>query len=288
MDKTGTLYGVTSQGGGGKCDENSCAYVDDFGSAPRDAYNPGLGTVFSLTPPVAGHTAWTEQVVYSFAGNLVGVGPASSLLSSPDGGLYGTTARGGAAGRGTVFKLMPSGSGAGRWHRTMFYEFGRDSERDGISPMGPLHLDDSTDGGLVGTTYTSFGPDDRGAIFKLKPPSSGFGDWQETIAHYFTGSASFPLGGLNLDKATDTYYTTTSGGGEGACDLGGCGTVVALSPPSVGSGVDWRSTVLHTFGSGKDGKHPVAGMVRDAAGNFYGTTSEGGTQGMGTVFMITP
>jgi uncharacterized repeat protein (TIGR03803 family) len=286
MDKTGALYGVTSQGGGGTCEDKSCAYFRQVaGSVPEVQYNPGLGTIFRLKKAL--DRDWKEEVIYTFYGSIDGEHPESSVQSSPDGGLYGTVAHGGPYGFGTVFKLMPSRSGAGRWHKTMFYDFGAASD-DGIYPIGPLHLDNSTDGGLVGTTYGSFGPDARGAVFKLTPHAGGLARWHETIAHYFTGSGSFPLGGLNLDKATDTYYTTTSGGGEGACDLGGCGTVIALSPPSVGSGVDWRSTVLHKFGSGKDGKHPVAGMVRDAAGNFYGTTSEGGTQGMGTVFMITP
>jgi uncharacterized repeat protein (TIGR03803 family) len=279
MDKTGALYGVTSQGGGGTCDRSSCAYFNQVGgSAPELQYNPGLGTIFRLTAPAAGHTVWTEEVIYTFYGSIDGEHPESSVLSSPDGGLYGTVAHGGPYGFGTVFKLMPSSSGAGRWHKTMYYDF------DGVSsvPMGPLHLDDSTDGGLVGTTYG-----DHGTVFKLTPRAGGLAGWHETVAHYFTASASGPLGGLNLDKATDTYYTTTYSGGGSECNLG-CGTVVSLSPPSVGSGTDWRSTVLHKFGAGTDGKHPAAGMVRDAAGNLYGTTSEGGTQGMGTVFMIIP
>jgi hypothetical protein len=297
MDKTGALYGVTSQGGWGGCRYYSwCGYFEFKWGAyrPDVQYDPGLGTVFRLTPPVAGNTVWTEDVLYNFNGDFDGADPQASVTTSPDGGLYGTAVYGGIYHYGIVFKLLPSSSGAAGWNETILYSFGGTSANgthpasaDGIHPNGPLHLDDSTDGGLVGTTYSSFGRDTRGTVFKLKPPSAYSLPWEETVAHYFTGSGSFPLGGLNLDKTTDTFYTTTSDGGGAACKLG-CGTVIALSPPLVGSGVGWRSTVLHKFGADKDGKHPVAGMVRDAAGNLYGTTSEGGTQGVGTVFMIIP
>ena len=44
--------------------------------------------------------------------------------------------------------------------------------------------------------------------------------------------------------------------------------------------------MLHTFTGGADGAHPYAGMVRDSAGNLYGTTSGGGVQGYGVVFKL--
>ena len=46
-------------------------------------------------------------------------------------------------------------------------------------------------------------------------------------------------------------------------------------------------TVLYNFASGSsDGIYPEAGLVRDAAGNLYGTATQGGTSGYGTVFKI--
>src|SRR6202166_2783123 len=48
-------------------------------------------------------------------------------------------------------------------------------------------------------------------------------------------------------------------------------------------------TVLHSFNVGrKDGSRPKAGLVLDAKGNLYGTTSEDGAFGLGTVFEVTP
>ncbi len=48
-----------------------------------------------------------------------------------------------------------------------------------------------------------------------------------------------------------------------------------------------REKVVHAFGTGLDGAQPIGGVVFDPAGNMYGTTSEGGSTGFGTVFEIT-
>jgi uncharacterized repeat protein (TIGR03803 family) len=46
--------------------------------------------------------------------------------------------------------------------------------------------------------------------------------------------------------------------------------------------------VLHSFACSNDGAFPYAGLVMDASGNLYGTTSDGGANGKCTVFKITP
>jgi uncharacterized repeat protein (TIGR03803 family) len=49
--------------------------------------------------------------------------------------------------------------------------------------------------------------------------------------------------------------------------------------------------VLHNFGDGtveNDGAYPVGTLVLGSDNNFYGTTSEGGSAGLGTVFRISP
>ena len=72
------------------------------------------GTVFNLTPPAAGETGWTENVLYSFQGGLIdGANPYAGLIMDASGTLYGTTAFGGGDcrsqpdGCGTVFQLVP-------------------------------------------------------------------------------------------------------------------------------------------------------------------------------------
>src|SRR5580700_4926219 len=45
-------------------------------------------------------------------------------------------------------------------------------------------------------------------------------------------------------------------------------------------------TVLHNFASPPKGANPYAGVIRDSAGNLYGTTQYGGTAGAGVVFRL--
>jgi uncharacterized repeat protein (TIGR03803 family) len=47
-------------------------------------------------------------------------------------------------------------------------------------------------------------------------------------------------------------------------------------------------TVLYSFAGGTDGATPSAGLIQASDGNFYGTTSDGGVAGLGTMFEITP
>jgi uncharacterized repeat protein (TIGR03803 family) len=45
-------------------------------------------------------------------------------------------------------------------------------------------------------------------------------------------------------------------------------------------------SVLHNFIGGTDGTTPTGGLLEDKAGNFYGTTSQGGTSNAGVLFKI--
>ena len=87
-------------------------------------------------------------------------------------------------------------------------------------------------------------------------------------------AGEIPNGPLILDSAGNLYGTTANGGAYGF------GTVFELSS-------DGTETVLYSFGgSPADGSYPYAGLIRDAAGNFYGTTEYGGAYGNGTVFEL--
>jgi uncharacterized repeat protein (TIGR03803 family) len=103
----------------------------------------------------------------------------------------------------------------------------------------------------------------------------------EKVIYAFTGGADGgePMSNLTLDAAGN-LYGTTSGGGTGACNSG-CGTVFELKRTQDG----WKEEVLHHF-VGTDGESPGAGVIFDKAGNLYGTTTSGGSNGGGTVFKL--
>jgi uncharacterized repeat protein (TIGR03803 family) len=120
-----------------------------------------------------------------------------------------------------------------------------------------------------------------GVVYKLLRNNDG--SWTERTLHRFGGTSTdgfFPVGNLVHDKQGNLYGATKSGG------EGGAGTVFKLQP-------DGTETILKAFSStNADGGYPEAGLIMDALGNLYGTTSYLGTQtgkyGYGTVFKITP
>jgi len=105
------------------------------------------------------------------------------------------------------------------------------------------------------------------------------GGWTEVVLYNFTGGTdgSIPQSGLVQDTAGNLYGTTLDGG------LGG-GTVFELTP----SGSSWTETVLHAFSGQADGLFSNPGLIRDGAGNLYGTTGSEGAGGYGTIFKLTP
>jgi uncharacterized repeat protein (TIGR03803 family) len=104
-----------------------------------------------------------------------------------------------------------------------------------------------------------------------------------TVLHTFKGSdGALPDGQLTRDAAGNLYGTTSEGGTE-VCGNYGCGTAFKLDK-------NGKQVWLHSF-NGKNGRQPMAGLLRDAAGNLYGTTVEGGdttcfSLGCGTVFEL--
>jgi len=105
-----------------------------------------------------------------------------------------------------------------------------------------------------------------------------------TFLHTFADSEGIhPLAALIADRSGNLYGSAYEGGSStGPCGGLGCGTVFKLAP-------DGTFTMLYNFGSTtSDGTHPTGALVRDAAGNLYGTTSAGGTLGYGTVFKVDP
>jgi uncharacterized repeat protein (TIGR03803 family) len=101
---------------------------------------------------------------------------------------------------------------------------------------------------------------------------------------------AFTESGVITDSAGNLYGTTQIGGTSQNCHALGCGTVFELSPNATGG---WTLTTLYSFSGRDDGLGPAAGLVRDSAGNLYGTTQSGGgskecAYGCGVIFRLSP
>ncbi len=201
------------------------------------------------------------QVLHSFLDGADGATPNAPVIEDTAGDLFGVAHQGGANNDGVVYEVAANGT------ETVLYSFKGGS--DGWKPEAGL-IEDAV-GNLYGTTYYGGGTCDCGIVFKLAP------DGTETVLHAFAGGqdGANPQASLIADSAVDLYGTTTEGGS------GGNGTVFKLAP-------DGTLTVLHAFTGGADGGYPQASLMMDKTGNLFGTAVEGGTNGFGTVFRLTP
>jgi uncharacterized repeat protein (TIGR03803 family) len=207
--------------------------------------------VYKVTP------AGSESVLYTFTGATDGAGPYAGVIRDSAGDIYGTTAYGGTAGEGVVFELGTTG------FQTLY---GFPEAAGGYGPNSGLIRDPA--GNLYGTTPHG-GTVGAGVVFRMN--SAG----QETVRYSFTGGAdgSEPNAGVIEDSAANLYGTTFNGG------TSGYGVVYEVD--SAGS-----ETVLYNFTGGADGSNPYAGVIRDSAGNLYGTTWYGGTEDAGVIYKV--
>lgn len=150
---------------------------------------------------------------------------------------------------------------------------------DGADSWAGLVRD--AEGNLYGTTYAGgiYRDGGYGTVFKVDPGGT------EAVLHRFTGGKDgiYPaFGSLLLDSGRNLYGTTSYGG---AYDNG---IVFRIDPTG-------KETVLYAFSGKTDGGVPYSGLISDAAGNLYGTTTMGGDlncindddqPGCGTVFRI--
>jgi uncharacterized repeat protein (TIGR03803 family) len=235
--------------------------------------------------------AGTENVIYNFGGPSVdGSYPFDTLLWDKKGNLLGTTSQGGAADSGAVFQISPPHGGGTAWSETGFFGLPQ-AVQAGHVPIGGLVFD-TKQKNVFGTTR-DLGPRKAGTVFKLgrKLARSGVATFGPlTLLHTFVaddGDGAAPYAGVVFGPKGGLYGTAETFGGT--CP--GCvGVVYELVPPA------WQEKILYTFSGGGDGALPRGGVVFDAAGNLYGTTTQGGNNnactpiftGCGTVYRLSP
>ena len=237
-----------------------------FGTTTGGGAN-GNGTVFRLS----GFNHKTLTTIVSFNAAVNGARPGATLVADSAGHLFGTTFTGGAGTYGTVFEL----SGPDHQTLTTLASF---NGTNGANPMGGLTLDAA--GNLYGTTSAG-GPGFGGTIFELAGPGHRT---LTTLATFGSNdpNGAVPVGTLLIDAAGN-LFGTTNGGADEFGDGAFLGAVFRLSADHT------TLTPLYAFTGNADGDIPQAGLVADAAGNIYGTTTSGGAggdTGGGTVFEL--
>lgn len=254
FDRAGNLYGTAHTGG-----------------------NSSVGTVFKLKPTGSG---WLITPLYEFSSQgSGGANPSSGVIFGPDGSLYGTASTGG-SGFGTVYKLQPPANACKTsvcyWTEHVLYSFTAGS--DGHQPTGNLIFDPA--GNLYGTTQAG-GAFGYGTVFELT--KSG-GNWTESVLYSFASGqdGNQPTDGVVIDSAGNLFGTTPYGGINNC--QGGCGIVFELTP----SGSGWSEQILYRFAGVPDAQRPYAGLIIDSARNLYGASFEGGVNGGGAVFELSP
>ena len=270
-DVSGNLFGTASNGG---------------------AY--GYGTVFEIAKTASGYAS-TPTGLYSFcaqANCADGAVPTGGLIADVSGNLFGTTQAGGNStsctfsmvGCGTVFEIAKSRGGYAN-APTVLVSF---DGPDGLIPYSGLIID--VNGNLFGTTYiggaayVGGGADGSGTVYEVAKTAIGYANALTVLASFNGPDGAILYGDLITDANGNLFGTTYAGGRFGY------GTVFEIAKTA--HGYASTPTTLVSF-NGFDGALPSAGLIVDANGNLFGTTSQGGATfggptslGYGTVFEI--
>lgn len=242
---------------------------DFYGTTEEGGINGG-GTIFKIT------TGGTLTTIHNFcsqggSGCTDGYFSEAALAQTANGMLYGTTARGGANGNGTIFKITSGGK------LTTLHSF---NGTDGDFPEAVLVQ--GANGTFYGTTVNG-GVSGAGNIFKITENGT------LTVLYSFCSQNNCADGespnGLVAGPDGNFYGTTPFGGAAAACaNSNGCGTLFKITASGT-------LTTLYNFcfqDNCADGAYPDAAPTQGTNGTLYGTTYGGGVSdpGYGTVFSL--
>jgi uncharacterized repeat protein (TIGR03803 family) len=230
-----------------------------FGTTANGGNSDG-GTVYRLRTDGSRFT-----YLRRFVSAQDGSQPLAGVLVASDGRLYGTCSAGGTGTAGTVFRMDANGNNYQVLHTFL------SSGGDGRVPSSPLL--EAADGLLYGTTYFGGGAA-AGCIFKVGTDGSGY-----SILHRFTNSVSGANPSARLLQGLDgRLYGVAETNGPG-----GQGVVFSIRTNGIGF------SLLHTFTSASPGlRKPQGELIQSPDGTLFGTTSAGGTSGLGGVYSVKP
>ena len=233
-------------------------------------------TIFALILTSGAYSeAQMERVLHNFGAAGDGASPLGGVVFDNRGNLYGTTPAGGPNlcpfGCGIVFALTPNLDGS--WSENVLFDF--EEGGTGFNSNGPLIFD--RQGNLYGMANCSGTDCGSPVVYKLSPGSGGA--WTESVLYSLGWQQCGTLNctGLSFDDTGRLYGTTRAGGTNGT-----------LFVSSQVSSREWHEVLIHIFYAGTDGLTPNGPLVFDAGGNGYGTTSDGGSSGLGRVFAVKP
>jgi len=270
QDSNGELYGTTQNGG-----------------------LNGQGSIFRMT------LGGTVTTVYSFCalgteGNCVDATAPGALVLGANGRIYGTTAYGGGESVGSVFELTQAGAATGL---SFFCGLPPDGDNAcGAYPVGALVQ--ATNGIFWGATQGG-GSLGQGAKYEIGPGGKLGSVSSFSCIEPDCNGEDYLVAGL-IQGTDGNFYGTTERGGTGAFGGGQSGSQSGGSIFKISA--NGNITTLYSFCSLSDctdGQAPMGALVEGTDGNFYGTTTYGGTGtacynggssslGCGTVFNITP
>jgi uncharacterized repeat protein (TIGR03803 family) len=232
--------------------------VDGDFYALRGSNDLSPGTLVRMT------SSGAVTVLHAFGYTEDGARPATSLIQANDGNLYGTTAFGGSSNLGTVFGVTLDGALVGQGSAGAPGIHGR--------PTAPVIQ--GSDSNLYGTTTET--------IIRIQS--------SQIPIEFLFSSDGWQLAGMT-EAAPDVVYVVnrTGGGSIFSFPVATCCACTGTAPPVVQPAkfCGFDGTELHTF-SGADGSDPAAPLLKNADGNFYGTTRTGGSTDAGVVYRMAP
>jgi uncharacterized repeat protein (TIGR03803 family) len=267
MDTTGAVVTIHTFGGppADGTGPRAALFLNSDGNLYGTTYNGGatdIGTLFKLG------TDGSSYSVHSLANDVNGAAPSASLFKANDGNLYVPMTIGGPVGMnsgdGTVDRVATSLTPT---EICSFDPFGNFNE-----PAG--HLVQGADNKLYGTAAAFYAPTGFwGGVYRI-----GLGGGSIEQVHAFSGTdGTSPQAPLVLASDGKFYSTTYELLDSHGTELF-LGTIFGVSE-------DGTFETLHVF-NGKDGRHPVSGLIQASDGNLYGATSQGGTAELGVIYRL--